>query len=254
MKIAVLLKEVVDLVEEIVVDGSSLDRDELAFRSNEFDDYALEEALLMKAEGDTIDVYALDGDQTESMLHMAVARGANNLFKVAIDGTDFEEGISSRTAAHGFAKALDGGAYDLIMTGVQGVDDLDGTIAGHLGQIMGLPNLNVIIQVDRGDGSVTCMKEFPGGVTGEYEVQLPAIIGVQAARAPPGYIPVSKVRRAAQDATISDKEVSIGAVKLGKLTSVSLPSSGDKAEMITGEVEDQVTKVLEILKSRGVLN
>ncbi len=254
MKIAVLLKEVVDLVEEIVVDGSTLDRDELAFRSNEFDDYALEEALLMKADDDTIDVYALDGDQTESMLHMAVARGANNLFKVSIDGTDFEEGISSRTAAHGFAKALEGGGYDLIRTGVQGVDDLYGTIAGHLGQIMNLPNLNVIIQVDRGNSSIICMKEFPGGVTGEYEVQLPAVIGVQASRTPPGYIPVSKVRRAAQDATIVDKEVSIGVVKLGKLTSVSLPSSGDKAEMITGEVEDQVEKVLEILKSKGVLS
>lgn len=50
MKIAIILKEVIDLVEEIVVDGSQLDRDELAFRSNEFDDYALVEALEMKGE------------------------------------------------------------------------------------------------------------------------------------------------------------------------------------------------------------
>ncbi|MFV2013982.1 MAG: hypothetical protein ACC656_01005 [Candidatus Heimdallarchaeota archaeon] len=254
MKIAVLLKEVVDLVEEIVVDGSTLDRDELAFRSNEFDDYALEEALQMRADEDTIDVYALDGDQTEAMLHMAVARGANNLFKVEIDGADFEEGISSRTAAHGFAKALDGGTYDLIVTGVQGVDDLDGSIAAHVGQIMGLPNLNVVIQVDRGDRNITCMKEFPGGVTGEYEVQLPAVIGIQAARSPPSYIPVSKVRRAAQEATINEKEVSVGDVKLSKLTAVSLPSGGDRAEMITGDVEEQAAKVLELLKSRGVVS
>ncbi|MHA2099014.1 MAG: electron transfer flavoprotein subunit beta/FixA family protein [Candidatus Kariarchaeaceae archaeon] len=254
MKIAVLLKEVVDLVEEIVVDGSQLDRDELAFRSNEFDDYALVEALEMKGEGDTVDVYALDGDQAESMLHLAVARGANNLFKVQIDGTDFEEGISSRTAANGFAKALEGANYDLVMTGVQGVDDLDGSIAAHVGQIMGVPNLNVVIQVDQGEGSVTCMKEFSGGVIGEYEVQLPAVIGVQASRSPPSYIPVSKVRRAAQDATITDKSVSVGDVKLGKVSSVALPSGGDKAEMISGEPGEQAAKVLEILKSRGILS
>ena len=152
------------------------------------------------------------------------------------------------------SKALEGGGYDLVFTGVQGVDDLDGSIAAHVGQIMGLPNLNVIIQVDRGDGKVTCMKEFPGGVTGEYEVQLPAVIGIQASRSPPSYIPVSKVRRAAQEATINDKQVSTVDTKLSKLNSVSLPSSGDKAEMISGEVDAQVAKVLEILKSKGVLS
>lgn len=253
MKIAILLKEVIDLVEEIVVDGSQLDRDELAFRSNEFDDYALVEALEMKGESDTVDVYALDGDQAEAMLHMAVARGANNLYKVEIDGTDpVDEGVSSRVAGNGFAKALEGGNYDLIMTGVQGVDDLDGSIAAHVAQIMGLPNLNVVVQVNRGEGSVTCMKEFPGGVIGEYDVQLPAVIGVQASRTPPGYIPVSKVRRAAQDATIIDKTVSVGDLKLGKLSAVALPSGGDHAEMIEGD--GAAAKVLEILKTKGVLS
>jgi electron transfer flavoprotein beta subunit len=253
MKIAILLKEVVDLVEEIVVEGSQLDRDELAFRSNEFDDYALVEALEMKAENDVVDVYGLDGEQVESMLHLAVARGASNLFKVSIEGTDpVEEGISSRSVAHGFAKALEGGNYDLIMTGVQGVDDLDGSIAAHVGQIMGLPNINVVIQVDRGEGSVTCQKEFPGGVIGEYEVQLPAVIGVQASRTPPSYIPVSKVRRAAQDATINEKSVSVDQSYLGKISSVALPVGGDRAEIIP--TDGAASKVLEILKSRGVLS
>jgi electron transfer flavoprotein alpha/beta subunit len=38
--------------------------------------------------------------------------------------------------------------------------------------------------------------EFPGGVRGEYEVKLPAVLGIQAAEKPPRYVPVAKVRAA----------------------------------------------------------
>jgi len=50
MNITVLLKQVPDLVEELEVDesGTGLDRSWLKFILNEFDDHALEQALLLK--------------------------------------------------------------------------------------------------------------------------------------------------------------------------------------------------------------
>ena len=50
MKILVLMKMVPDIVEELEVasDGTSLDREYLRFIVNERDDYALEQALLLK--------------------------------------------------------------------------------------------------------------------------------------------------------------------------------------------------------------
>ena len=49
MKIIVLLKQVPDLVEDLEVDasGKTLDRSDIKFKLNEYDDHALEEAILL---------------------------------------------------------------------------------------------------------------------------------------------------------------------------------------------------------------
>mgnify|MGYP001581557256 FL=1 len=63
MNIVVPVKMVPDLVEELEVDasGCALDRSLLKFRINEFDEHALEEALLLRAKhGGTVTVIALD--------------------------------------------------------------------------------------------------------------------------------------------------------------------------------------------------
>ena len=95
MKIAVLMKLIVDLIEEIVVDDNNLDRDAFIYKINEFDTYALVEALQAK-DGGSVDVYMLDGDGTDQALHEAKARGADNLFKVSLDGFDDDRELSTK--------------------------------------------------------------------------------------------------------------------------------------------------------------
>ena len=48
--IAVILKQVPDLVEEVEVDpnGTDIDRDGIKWKLNEFDDHALEQAVLLR--------------------------------------------------------------------------------------------------------------------------------------------------------------------------------------------------------------
>ena len=54
MKIAVLLKQVPDLAEELEVDdsGKALDTEYIKFRLNEYDEHALEEAVCLKEAGE----------------------------------------------------------------------------------------------------------------------------------------------------------------------------------------------------------
>lgn len=257
MKIAVLLKEIIDLVEELTImdDGSGVERDYLMYKANEFDDFALEEALQLKAAGHSVDAYAIDGTEVDSLLHTAFARGAENLFKVVSDEIDVDAGVSSRVAAKAFYEAIKDKGYDLVMTGVQGVTDIDGPISGHLSTLMNRPHMSVVVRVDPdGDNAVTCMKEFPGGALGEYTVQLPAVLGMQSARSPPGYLPIAKIRKASKEATINEVSVSIGDLPLVSVTSASIPQTGKGAEMIEGDPAAQAAKLVEIFKSKGVLS
>ena len=63
MRIIVPLKLVPDLVEELEVDdsGRALDTEYVKFKLNEFDDHALEEALLLKdSDGAEVTAMAVD--------------------------------------------------------------------------------------------------------------------------------------------------------------------------------------------------
>ena len=87
---------------------------------------------------------------------------------------------------------------DLILTGVQAIDDLDGLIAPLVADDLGMPYLGIITRIglEASGQTAVALKEYPGGVHGEFEVRLPAVLGIQAAEKPPRYVPVAKVRAA----------------------------------------------------------
>ncbi len=139
MKIAVLLRAVPDPVEELELDGADLDRDFLGYVLNEFDDHALEEGLLLKEEtGGTLTVYAMGtADEVEQMLHTAIAKGADSAVKL---GEDLDV-VDAHAQAGVFVEALRDGGYDLILTGVQASDELDGQVALLVAGSLGLPHV-----------------------------------------------------------------------------------------------------------------
>lgn len=253
MKIAVIMRLIVDLVEEIVVEDNALDRDAFIYKVNEFDTYALVEALQSKGDG-SVDVYILDGDEADQALHEAKARGADNLFKVVIDGYDNDRELSTKETSKAFAEVLKDKGYDVIYTGIQGVSDLDGLSAGLVASELGVPSINVVNRVEPLEaGKVTVFKEFAGGVTAEYEVETPVVIGVQTAREPPAYIPISKIRKMAADAKIEEVNVSLPELTKTHIASYSLPESSSHAEMIEGKMEEQIDKLIVLLKEKGFL-
>ncbi|MBT58456.1 MAG: electron transfer flavoprotein subunit alpha, partial [Acidiferrobacteraceae bacterium] len=86
MKIVVPLNQVPDLVEDLEVDasGKALDTDDIKFKLNEFDDHALEEAILLKESGagDEVVAMAIDSDGADKMLFTAIAKGADKVVKL----------------------------------------------------------------------------------------------------------------------------------------------------------------------------
>jgi electron transfer flavoprotein beta subunit len=87
----------------------------------------------------------------------------------------------------------------------------------------------------------------------EFEASTPIVLGIQAARETPRYVPVAKVRRAMKGSTID--EVDAGELGVGAGSTVSKmykPDSGGGAEMIDGSAEDQANKIIEILTQKGI--
>ncbi len=256
MNIIVLMKQVPDLVEDLEVDdsGKALDEDCVSLKLNEFDDHALEEALLLKESGGgTVTAVALDGEEVDKMLFTAMAKGADRALKVCYDGAPpgrpgvgkIGDGLA---LARTFFEAVRAQPHDLVLTGVQAADERDGQLAPMFAALADVPCVEVVTHVEAANGHVTIHKEFSGGMMAEYEVDLPAVLGIQAARATPRYAPVSKVRQIQQSATI-EEIAGAGADGSGvSVVEMTPPETGEGAQML-----EDVDELVEILESKGVI-
>lgn len=256
MNIVVAVKQIPDLVEELEFnsEGTDIDRDMMSFVLNEFDDHALEEALLLKEEnGGTVTVVGVDiTGELDQALYTAIAKGADRAVKVV---GDFEgEGMSTHTMAHLLADVIRDMDYDLVFAGVQAADDLDGQIPPMLAARLGVPHVGVVTGVGVSNGTATVHKEYWGGIMAELEVNMPAVLGIQAARQAPRYAPVSRVRQAMKEATIEEIEVDeVPEEPVARVQRMYKPEVAGRAEFIEGDEATIAGRIVEILRERGIL-
>jgi electron transfer flavoprotein beta subunit len=256
MNIIVPVKQVPDLVEELEInsEGTDLERDMLKYRMNEWDESALEEALQLKElHGGTVTVLTVaSGDvDADEMLYTCVAKGADRVVKVV---GDFGEQLDSHTAARALAAAMREMPCDLVLTGVQAADDLDGQVGVLLATYLDLPHISVVsgIEVEPLTHTATVHQEYAGGIMATFEVDLPAVLGVQAARAIPRYAPVSRVRQAMKTAHIEEVEATTPTGAGISVRRMFKPESTEHAEMLEGDTDEIVNRVIEILRERGI--
>lgn len=254
MNIVVPLKQTVDLVEELELndDGTDIEREYLTFKLNEWDEQALEEALLLKdGAGANVTVVALDEADVDQSLYSALAKGADKAVKLT---GSFDGGISSHERAAILAGYLKDQQYDLVLIGVQTPEDLDGQAGVLLAGMLGLPHVSVAIGVEPIEGGLKVSQEFGAGVVHELKVSGPAVIGIQAARQAPRYVPISRVRQAMQEGGIEEQpapEVSVGTgVTVRRMYA---PESTSHAEMLSGGAETVAARIIEIIREHGVL-
>lgn len=254
MRIVVAIKQVPDLVEELELadDGRDVEREFLKFVTNEWDEQALEEALGVKdATGAHVTVVALDDSDVDQALYTAIAKGADRAVKL----TGSSEGwIDSHRRAKMLAAWIRGQSFDLILSGVQAPDDLDGQMAPLLASELGLPYVSVVVRVEAKDAAARVTQEFGGGRAAELEVRLPAVIGVQAARQAPRYAPITRVRQAMQAGGLEQVAAEAPAEGSGlTVRRLYAPEAVGHADMLTGSADDVAGAIVEILRSRGLI-
>ena len=250
MNIVVAIKHIPSIADDLPVKGNNVDFDSVDFVLNEFDEQSIEQAVLVKeAVGGTVTVIGVDLiGELDSVLHLALAKGADKAVKISAD----EPGADSHMQARWLAEAIKGMSPDLVFAGVQASNDLDGQIGPMIAAYLDLPYIGGVSSVEAADGTAIVTKEFAGGMAGKYSIRLPAVVGVQAASRPPRYAPISKVRQVAQTATI-EKVAPAGEASAGLvMKKMAPPVVTGHAEMIEGSSKEVAAKIVELLKGKGL--
>jgi len=168
-------------------DGLDIADEYLEHDLNEWDDAALEQALLLiEANGDGEVVAVTVGDEAaEKSLRKALAKGASRAVRIWDERLRNADPITIARAIAGVAATEQA---DLILSGTQSSDHAHGATGTALARILGLPHSSVIAAVEwDGTETMTVTRELEGGTRHVLQMPTPAVLSIQTGTNTPRY-------------------------------------------------------------------
>lgn len=260
MEILVCARRVPDTSEneiELNSAGDDIERDDLVYSVNEPDNYAVEEALrIVEETGGMVTVVTVGGEDDEEILRREMAMGAKSGVLLSDDsfaGTD-GRGIAAILAA--FVKR---GHYELILTGVQ-AEDGAAQVGGMLAALLDYPFASLVNSIEVQHGKLKIGREIEGGAREMNEIDLPCVLSIQTGINEPRYVGMRGIRQVASLPIPTFGAADLGvngnaSAKKAKVwrTDYFMPPLGKGAEILEGSAEDQIAKLIELLRSKGGL-
>ncbi len=262
MEILVCVKRVPDTAEnefELNSEGNDLDRDDLVYSVNEWDNYAVEEAIqIVDKIGGNVTVVTVGDDESEEVLRREMAMGANQGVLLSDDAFEGSDG-------KGIASILKAGVekknYDLILTGAQ-ADEGAGQVGGMLAAMLDMPYASLVYKIDiKDDKKIVVGREIEGGYQEMNEIELPCVLSIQTGINEPRYVGIRGIRKVAKvkipvksASDLGLDTASIGSGAKVKRVDYFVPDIGDGAEMLEGSTDEIIEKLIEKLKAKGGLS
>jgi electron transfer flavoprotein beta subunit len=161
----VCVKQVPDTETQIKIapDGTSVVTDNIKWVMNPYDEYAVEEALQIKEKlGGEVTVVGVGPKRVTESLRTALAMGADKGILVDDSSAGGSDSLGTARILAAVIKDLD---YDLILCGKQGVDDDYGVVGSNLAELLGIPQVSVVVKLEVSDDGKTIKanRELEGG-------------------------------------------------------------------------------------------
>lgn len=176
MKIYVCLKHVPDTAANIRTLGGAAFDESVKFIMNPYDEYALEQALLIRegAPGAEVIAITVGKEAAASALRTALAMGADRAIHVRTK-TYFTDAVETGRLLH-LAISRDG-CPDLILTGRQSIDTEGMQVPYRLGVLFNMPVAVNVVAFSMAEALVIVEREIEGDIREVIEMTMPCIVG-----------------------------------------------------------------------------
>ncbi len=175
MKILVCITHVPDTTSKIsfTENNTKFDISGVQFIIGPYDDYALARAVELKeTHSASVTVLNVGGAETEPTIRKALAIGADEAIRINAEPTD------SFFVAKQIADVAKDGGYDLILMGRESIDFNGGQVHGMVGELLDLPSVSPVMQLDIEGNTAKISREIEGGKE-TLEIGLPFVAGCQ---------------------------------------------------------------------------
>ncbi len=242
MNILVCITHVPDTTSKIafVENNTKFDTTGVQFIIGPYDDYALARAIELKEQhGGKVTLVNVGEAETEPTIRKGLAIGADEAIRVNAAPTD------AFFVAKQIAEVVKAGEYDLVLMGRESIDFNGGQVHSMVGELVGLPSLSPVMQLDVEGDTAKLAREIEGGK--EYlEVKLPMIAGCQEPIAE-WKIPNMRGIMSARSKPLNVQEPSEAAQKTETLRFELPPPKGE----IRMFEEDQLDDLVKVLKDEA---
>jgi electron transfer flavoprotein beta subunit len=261
MKVLVTVKEVATVADDFEIEGTEIAEQYREYDLNEWDDYAIEEAVQLAEAGEDVEVVAatIGPERSEETIRMALAKGADRAVRVWDDALADAETLDVGAKARILGAVVEAEEPDLVLTGVQAEDDALGGTGVALGERIGYEWAAVVNDLDLapGDAVASVRRELEGGVEELTDVELPAVLTIQTGINEPRYASLRGIRQAQSKEldvqTLADLGLDAAAAdsRLG-VTEMFVPETESDAELFEGDAGETAAQLATVLREKGV--
>ena len=241
---------------DLVLDTSRRDirKDTLAYVINEWDNYAIEEAIRIKEQtGSNVTAVTLGKEADEEVLRRCLAMGADQAVRIEPGALQPDAFMTAGI----LAAVLKSMPHDLVLTGVQS-DDLNHGIVGiMLAERLGLAHAAVVNSLKPENGKAQISIELEGGQEEVSRISMPALLTIQTGINEPRYVSIMGIRKAAKKEirVIQAEDLGIPAADLQPdltIAEMFLPPETEWAEMLQGDTSSVSDQIIRIIREKGV--
>ncbi len=252
MKILVCVKQVPDMESKFKVnsEGNWYNDADLAWRMNEYDEYAVEQAVQLKeqvADSD-LTVLSIGPDRVKEMMKKALAMGCDRGAHIADDDFFKKDPYEIASVIAEYAKDKE---FDLIFTGMQSQDRGSAQVGVLVAEILGLPSITTIVDFAFDDGQITVKRELEGGIKAIIKTMAPALVTCQLGLNTPRYPTLPNIMKAKRKELLSTPIAELLKVE-GKQETARLyfPEKKGGGLVLEGDVGDLTDQLIKILKDK----
>jgi electron transfer flavoprotein beta subunit len=255
MKILVCIKQVPDMESRFKLNdgGGWYDTANLAWRMNEYDEYAVEQAVQLKEQTDGAELVVLSvgPERVKEAMKKALAMGADRGVHIPDENSHEKDPFQIASIIAEYAQ---GEKFDVIFTGMQSQDRCSAQVGLLLGSMLGMPAVSTIVAFAHASGAVTVKRELEGGLKAVVKVKLPALFTCQLGLNTPRYPTLPNIMKA--------KKKEIASIPLSELLKVeavavtekmALPQKRGSGLVLEGEVGELASRLLGVLKEKTTI-
>jgi len=258
MKILVTVTEAATVDPVFEIDGLDIDDRYLSTDLNEWDAYALEEAVqIAEAEGGEVVTVTIGPDGVEETIRQALAKGADRAIRVWDERLAALSVLDPLTKAAVLEAVVADERPDLVFTGVLSADDSFGATGVALASRLDWAWGTIVndLQLDSTVAHVT--RELEGNLEELTDVQRPAVLTVQTGINEPRFASLRDITRAQQaDIAVEsfaeldlDDDAVVSAIQR---TALYEPDSEGEATIFEGSPDETAAELAAVVEETGV--